>query len=143
MKEDLIDQTNGNGPNKRHKKEFALSSLSVDNKTTVFVITAIILFAGIFSYINVPKESFPEVIIPQIYIGTAYPGNSPTDIEKLITRPLEKEINTITGVDVITSTSIQGYSAIDVKFTFDVEPDERSGAGIILSAPVPFLFPNW
>lgn len=122
--EDIIDQTNGNGSDKSHKKEFALTSLSVDNKTTVFVITAIILFAGIFSYITVPKESFPEVIVPEIYIGTAYPGNSPTDIEKLITRPLEKEINTITGVDEITSTSIQGYSAIDVKFTFDVEPSE-------------------
>jgi multidrug efflux pump subunit AcrB len=85
---------------------------------------AIITVAGLYSYLTVPKESFPEVVIPQVYIGTAYPGNSPTNMEKLITRPLEKEINTITGVDVITSTSVQGYSAIDVKFTFDVEPSE-------------------
>jgi multidrug efflux pump subunit AcrB len=84
----------------------------------------IIAVAGLYSYLTVPKESFPEVVIPQVYIGTAYPGNSPTNMEKLITRPLEKEINTITGVDVITSTSVQGYSAIDVKFTFDVEPSE-------------------
>lgn len=105
-------------------KEFGLTTASIKNRTTVFVITFIILLAGLSAYITVPKESFPEVVIPEIYIGTPYPGNSPTDIEKLITRPLEKEINTITGVDEITSTSTQGYSAIDVKFDFDVTPEE-------------------
>ena len=105
-------------------REFGLSSWSVTNRTTVFVLMAIIIISGLYSYITVPKESFPEVVIPEIYIGTPYPGNSPINIEKLITRPLEKEINTITGVDEISSTSIQGYSAIDVKFDFDVTPDE-------------------
>ena len=105
-------------------REFGLSSWSVTNRTTVFVLMAIIIISGLYSYITVPKESFPEVVIPEIYIGTPYPGNSPTNIEKLITRPLEKEVNTITGVDEISSTSIQGYSAIDVKFDFDVTPAE-------------------
>ena len=106
------------------QREFGLSSWSVSNRTTVFVLMAIITVSGIYSYISVPKESFPEVVIPEIFIGTPYPGNSPVNIEKLITRPLEKEINTITGVDEISSTSIQGYSAIDIKFDFDVTPDE-------------------
>ena len=106
------------------RREFGLSSWSVSNRTTVFVLMAIITVSGIYSYISVPKESFPEVVIPEIFIGTPYPGNSPVNIEKLITRPLEKEINTITGVDEISSTSIQGYSAIDIKFDFDVTPDE-------------------
>jgi len=105
-------------------REFGLSSWSVTNRVTVFVLMAIITISGLYSYITVPKESFPEVVLPEIYIGTPYPGNSPINIEKLITRPLEKEINTITGVDEISSTSIQGYSAIDVKFDFDVTPDE-------------------
>ena len=61
---------------------------------------------------------------PEIYVGTPYPGNSPLDIEKLITRPLEKEINAISGIDEINSTSVQGYSTIQVKFNFDVTPDE-------------------
>ena len=86
---------------KQKEHGFALSTFSLKNKTSVFVLTFIILVAGISSYISVPKESFPEVIIPQIYIGTAYPGYSPEDIEKLITRPLEKEINSITGIDKI------------------------------------------
>ena len=106
------------------RREFGLSSWSVSNRTTVFVLMAIITVSGIYSYITVPKESFPEVVIPEVFIGTPYPGNSPVNIEKLITRPLEKEINSITGVDEISSTSIQGYSAIDIKFDFDVTPDE-------------------
>ncbi|MFM1932959.1 MAG: hypothetical protein RL226_2262 [Bacteroidota bacterium] len=105
-------------------KQFALSTASINNRTTVLVITFIILVAGISAYITVPKESFPEVVVPQIYVGTAYPGNSPTDIEKLITRPLEKEINGITGIDKITSTSQQGYSAINIEFDFSVTPEE-------------------
>ncbi len=69
-------------------KEFGLSTASIRNRTTVGVLIAIILLAGISSYITVPKESFPEVSVPEVYIGTAYPGNSPSDIEKLITRPI-------------------------------------------------------
>jgi multidrug efflux pump len=105
-------------------REFGLSTWSVNNATTVFVLVAIIIISGLYSYLTVPKESFPEVVVPEVFIGTPYPGNSPSNIEKLITRPLEKEIKTITGVDEITSTSIQGYSAVDVKFEFDVTSDE-------------------
>jgi multidrug efflux pump subunit AcrB len=105
-------------------KSFGLSSLSVDNRTTVFVIAAIILLGGLGAYQSMPKENFPDVVTPEIYVGTSYPGNSPLDIEKLITRPFEKELNTISGVDEINSTSMQGYSTIQVKFTFDVTPEE-------------------
>ncbi|WP_306641201.1 efflux RND transporter permease subunit [Sanyastnella coralliicola] len=123
--EDIIDQGEGSNQSKEEKlKEFGLTTFSISNRTTVFVITFIIFAAGLYSYITVPKESFPEVVIPEIYVGTPYPGNGPTDIEKLITRPLEKEINTITGIDEIVSTSTQGYSAIQVKFDFDVTPEE-------------------
>ena len=114
-----------NTPKKTTKlKEFKLSTLAIGNKTTVFVLTAIILFAGIMAYTSMPKESFPEIIIPTIYVGTPYPGNSPLDVEKLITKPIEKEINAITGVDKITSTSTQGYSSISVEFNFDISPTE-------------------
>lgn len=105
-------------------KEFGLSSASIKNKMTVFVLTAIILIAGISSYTSMPRESFPEVVIPTIYIGTPYPGNSAADIEKLITRPLEKEIKSISGIDKLTSTSVQGYSTIMVEFDFSVSPEE-------------------
>lgn len=108
----------------KHKKEFSLSSWAVDNKMTVWVITSIIVIAGLISYATVPKEAFPEIIIPEIFVGVPYPGNSPEDMEKLITRPLEKEINTITGIDKIVSTSTQGFTTLDIKFDFSVSPTE-------------------
>ena len=107
-----------------HNKEFKLSSLSVDNRISVFVIAILIFIVGLMSYNGMPKEAFPEIVTPEIYVGTPYPGNSPIDIERLITRPLEKEINAITGIDEINSTSVQGFSTIQVKFNFDVSPDE-------------------
>ena len=105
-------------------REFWLTTLSINNRTTVFVLIALITFSGIYSYITVPKDSFPEIVIPEIFVVTAYPGNSPANMEKLITRPLEKEINAISGVDEITSSSSQGFSTIDVKFNFDMTPSE-------------------
>lgn len=105
-------------------KEFSLSSLSLKNPTTILVLTFILALVGMNSYNSMPREAFPEVVIPQIYVGTPYPGNSPLDMERLITRPLEKEINTISGIDKLQSTSVQGYSSIDIKFDFSVTPDE-------------------
>lgn len=107
-----------------NQKEFKLSSWAISNKTTVFVITFIILLAGITSYQSMPRENFPEIVIPQIFVSTPYPGNSALDIEKLITKPLEKEINSITGVKEIISNSVQGFSTIQVEFNFDTTPSE-------------------
>jgi multidrug efflux pump subunit AcrB len=105
-------------------KEFKISTWSIHNKMTVFVLIAMIFLAGIFSYRGMPREAYPEIIVPEIYIATPYPGNSALDIEKLITRPLEKEINAISGIDEIVSTSIEGFSTIQVTFDFSVTPDE-------------------
>ncbi len=105
-------------------KENALSNWAINNKATVLVITAIIFLAGINSYNSMPNEAFPEVVMPEIFVTTIYPGNSSLDMEKLVTRPLEKEINQISGIDKVISTSKQGFSSIDVKFTTDVTPEE-------------------
>ncbi len=105
-------------------KQFAITSWAVKNRTTVIVITALIFVYGIYSYMAMPKESFPEVVTPEIYVATAYNSSSVVDIEKLITKPLEKEINTISGVDEINSTSVPNFSTIQVKFDYDVSPTE-------------------
>lgn len=106
--------------NDKLNKEFALTSLSVDNRTSVMILAVIIVIFGLISYVQMPKESYPEIVIPNIYVGTAYPGNSPNDMESLVTRPLEKELKSITGVKKINSTSIQGYSTVIVEFNPDV-----------------------
>ena len=71
---------------------------------------------GMILYQELPKDSYPEIKINQVYIGTPYPGNSPLDIENLITRPIEKELNTISDKSEITSATVQDYSTIVVEF---------------------------
>jgi len=104
---------------KQLTREFGLSSLAINNKTSVLILTFIIIIMGFYSYVKIPKESFPEVVIPYVYVGTPYPGNSPVDIENLITRPIEKELKSISGIKNIKSTSVQDYSTIVVEFNPD------------------------
>jgi multidrug efflux pump len=102
-------------------REFGLSSFSVDNSTSVIILTLIITVLGLGAYRTMPKESFPEIVIPTVYIGTPYPGNSPVDMENLITRPIEKQLKSLNNVKDIKSTSVQDFSSIVVEFTPGVE----------------------
>ena len=113
-----------NTENENKVKPFGITAMSIKNRTTVMVLTVIIFLAGLGAYNSMPKEAFPEIVMPEIYISTIYPGNSPLDIEKLITRPIEKEVKGITGIDEITSSSLQGVSSIRIKFDFSVTPEQ-------------------
>ena len=105
-------------------REFRLTSLAIDHPTSILVLTGIIILLGLRSYITVPKESAPEIVIPILVVNTIYPGVAPGDIETLITRPLEEELNTITDVDEISSVSVEGYSSITVEFVAGADMDE-------------------
>jgi len=102
-------------------KEFGISSWAIDNKMTVYVITAIILLSGLAAYYSMPREAFPEIIETKIYVSSVNPGNAAEDVEKFITEPLEEEFNDIGGVKEITSTTLQDYSIIIVEFEEDVD----------------------
>lgn len=105
-------------------REFKLSSFAVDNATSIFLVAFMILLFGVVSYRNMPKEQFPEVDWPTVYINTPYFGNSAEDIENLVTRPIEKELQSISGIKDIKSTSIQDYSVITAEFESDIEIDD-------------------
>jgi multidrug efflux pump len=97
-------------------KEFFATSWAVDNKTSVYVLAFIISILGLLNYYQIPKEQFPEVIIPYIIVNSPYPGTSPVDIENLVTRPIEKQLKSIADVKKITSNSVQDFSSIVVEF---------------------------
>jgi multidrug efflux pump len=105
------------------EKEFKPTSWAIDNKVSIYVATVIICLMGIVTYNNLPKENFPEVVFPQIYVATPYPG-SPTDIENLITKPIEKQVKSIAGVKKISSNSIQNFSNVIIEFETDVDVTE-------------------
>ena len=76
------------------------------------------------TYIGLPKESFPDIVLPKYIITTIYGGNSPENIENTITKPLEKKLKSIPGIKKITSTSLQDVSLIIVEFNSDIKPDK-------------------
>ncbi len=102
-------------------KEFFATSWAIDNKISVYVLVFIISVFGIINYYTIPKEQIPEIVIPMININTIYPGTSPSDMENLVTRPLEKNLKSISGVKKITSRSVQDFSAIIVEFNTGIE----------------------
>ena len=103
------------------EKEFGPTSWSINNKTSIYIITVLLCISGIFAYIKLGKEKFPDIVIPRIIVATVYPGTSPTDIENLVTRQLEKEIKSVNGVKKINSTSNQDYCIVDVEFNSGVD----------------------
>ncbi len=102
-------------------KEFKPSSWAIDNRTAIYILTIIITLAGLMTYLNLPKEQFPEIKLPQIYVQTVYPGTSPENMENIVTKPIEKEVKNLTGVKKVTSNSFQDFSVIIVEFNTDVD----------------------
>ena len=102
-------------------KEFKPSSWAIDNKMTVYLITLFISLAGIMAYNSLPKEQFPDITVPTIYINTINGGNSPTNIENTITKPIEKRLKGISGIKKFNSTSLQDVSVIVVEFHTNVK----------------------
>jgi multidrug efflux pump subunit AcrB len=110
--------------NQHSIKEFFATSWSIDNKASIYVLTIIITVLGLMSYFSIPKEQFPEIVIPTILVNTAYPGTSPEDMENLVTRPIEKETKSLADVKKITSNSVQDFSTIVVEFNPGIEVSE-------------------
>ena len=105
----------------KKNKEFFATSWAIDNKISVYVLVFIIAVFGLINYYTIPKEQIPEIVIPMIDINTIYPGTSPSDMENLVTRPLEKNLKSMSGVKKITSRSVQDFSAIIVEFNTGIE----------------------
>src|SRR5204863_5844781 len=106
-------------------KQFKPTSWSVDNRTAIYIIAIIITLYGLNKFNTMPKEQFPDIVVPTISITTVYVGNSPKDIENLVTRPIEKQLKGISGAKVnkIQSTSQADYSLIVVEFDTDVKAE--------------------
>jgi multidrug efflux pump subunit AcrB len=106
-------------------KEFKPTSWAVDNRTAMYIITIIITLMGLRTFNTLPKEQFPDIVVPTISVSTVYFGTSPKDMENLVTRPIEKQIKGLTGAKIkkVNSISQQDFSLITVEFETDVNVD--------------------
>ena len=109
---------------KNKLKEFGLTSLAIDNATSVFLVSFMILLFGLQSYQKMPKQQYPDASMPTIFVNTPYLGNSAEEIENLISRPIEKELEGVEGIKSVNSTSIQDFSVIVAEFEASLEMSE-------------------
>jgi multidrug efflux pump subunit AcrB len=93
----------------------------VEKYQAVFVFAIMVIILGMMAYSTLPRESAPEIRRPMIFITTIYPGVSAVDIESLVTKEIEDELDGLTGLDKITSSSSLGVSSITAEFTGDTE----------------------
>ncbi|MCI0449898.1 MAG: efflux RND transporter permease subunit, partial [Chlorobi bacterium] len=101
-----------------------IAKYAVNNKVTVYILLVIIVFAGTFAYVSLPRESSPSITIPYVFVSTAYFGVSPQDMENLITQKIETEIKGIKDIKKITSISQESFSTVIIEFTPDIEIDD-------------------
>lgn len=102
-------------------KEFGPSSWAIDNKTAIYVLIFMITVLGLISYNSLPKENFPDIAIPKIYVTTTFLGQSPQNVENLVTRQIEKKLKSLKGLKKVTSNSVQNVSTITAEFNTDVK----------------------
>src|ERR1700712_2713935 len=102
-------------------KEFGPSSWAIDNKRAVYVLIFLIALLGLSSYNRLPKENFPDITIPKVFITTPYQGQSPQNIETLVTKQLEKQLKSLKGLKKVTSNTQQNVSIITAEFNANID----------------------
>jgi multidrug efflux pump len=104
----------------------SITDLAIKYRTSVVVLTLLLVFGGFYSYISLPKEANPSIEFPTIVVTTIYPGASPDDVESVVTQVIEQEVNGINGIEELRSISTEGVSTIVIEFTPDVPVSEAS-----------------
>jgi len=93
-----------------------LSNYAIKFRSAVFVFIVVLLFAGSVSYMSLPREGSPDITIPHVFITAFYEGTAPEEMEKLVTIPLEKQLNDVENIKDIRSTSAENVTRIDIEF---------------------------
>ncbi len=101
-----------------------VSDTAVKNSTTVFVLSVLLIIFGVYCYNALPRESEPDITIPNVFISTEYKGVSPTDIETSVTIEIEKKLKGLEGLKKIESVSSEGQSMINVEFVTGTDIDK-------------------
>lgn len=100
-----------------------LINAAFDRTRTVVMLLVFLLISGVVAYKNIPKESEPDVPIPIIYVSMSHDGISPDDAERLLVRPMEKELQSISGVKEMNSTASEGHASVLLKFDAGFDGD--------------------
>lgn len=99
----------------------SLSSVSIRNPVFTTMLMAALVVLGVFSYQRLSIDEYPDVSIPIVSVQTVYPGAGPEAVEREVSRTIEEALNTVEGIDRLTSTSLEGVSLVVAEFDLDVD----------------------
>lgn len=89
---------------------------AIANARLTISVLIFLMLAGAMAYVNIPKEAEPDIQIPILYVSLHYDGISPEDSERLLLRPMETALKSITGIKKMTSTAYQGGGNVLLEF---------------------------
>ncbi|ASA24557.1 efflux RND transporter permease subunit [Paenibacillus donghaensis] len=106
----------------------SLINFSLRNKFAVWLLTIIIVFAGLYSGLTMKQETLPNISIPYLSITTIYPGAAPEGVVNDVSKPLEQKLRNVDGVKTLTSTSLENASSIFIEFDYGTNLDNATAA---------------
>lgn len=101
-----------------------LTRLAVNRPVTTLMCCLIVVLLGVISLMRLPIDMMPDMTYPTVSVSTLYADAGPEEVETLITRPLERALASVTGVEKVDSTSAEGSSSIRVRFQWGMDLDE-------------------
>ncbi|WP_158768750.1 efflux RND transporter permease subunit [Paraglaciecola sp. L1A13] len=93
-----------------------LIAAALTHSRTVLMMFVLLIVAGAVTYANIPKEANPDVPIPFIYVSIVHDGISPEDAERMLVKPMERELRSIDGVKEMKATAGEGFANITLEF---------------------------
>jgi multidrug efflux pump subunit AcrB len=102
-----------------------LPGIAIKNHQFTLIVVALLTLLGVLSFQTMPRSEDPQFDLPLIIVSTVYPGTSPLDMEKLVTDPIEEEINELEDIKEIKTTIMDGVTRVEIEFDYGVDPDEK------------------
>jgi HAE1 family hydrophobic/amphiphilic exporter-1 len=99
----------------------SLVKTSVARPTTIFIVFTLLILLGVFAFVNLPIDLYPEIEIPYILVMTTYSGAGPEEVERSVSRVMEARLSNVSGLKQITSTSSKGTSMVALEFTYGTD----------------------
>ncbi len=97
---------------------------AVTNTRVVIALILVVLVAGVYAFINIPKEAQPDIPIPYLIVQVTYPGISPEDSERLLVKPLETALRSVEGLKTITARAYSGVGVVILEFDVNFKKEK-------------------
>ncbi|CAM3931002.1 efflux RND transporter permease subunit [Paenibacillus alkaliterrae] len=104
----------------------SIIKFSLNNKFALWILTLLVLFAGLYSGMNMKMETLPDITVPIVTVTTVYPGAAPEEIMEEITKPIEQRTRNLNGVNVISSTSYENASSVVIEYTYETDMEKAA-----------------